>query len=97
MGSYWGFFVCLSFLTHGIGVESELQLSACTTATAKPDPSHICDLHRSSRQCQIFSSLGKARDRTRLLIDTSQVLNPVSHNRNSRKLLLNGAEFSFAR
>ena len=33
----------------GLGVESELQLPAYTTAT--PDLSHICDLHRSLQQC----------------------------------------------
>ena len=27
-----------------LGIESELQLPAYTTATAMPDPSHICDL-----------------------------------------------------
>ena len=32
-----------------LGVElEELQLPAYTTATATPDPSHICDLHHSS-------------------------------------------------
>ena len=29
------------------GGESELKPLACTTATATPDPSHICDLHYS--------------------------------------------------
>ena len=28
----------------GLEVESELQLPACTTATATPDKSHSCDL-----------------------------------------------------
>ena len=28
-----------------LGVKSELQLLAYTTATAKPDPSHICNLN----------------------------------------------------
>ena len=32
----------------GPGVESELQLPACTTATATRDLTHICDLHHSS-------------------------------------------------
>ena len=31
-----------------LGVELELQLPAHITATAMPDPSHICDLHHSS-------------------------------------------------
>ena len=33
-----------------LGVKSDLQLLAYTTATATPDPSHICDLCRSLRQ-----------------------------------------------
>ena len=36
-----------------LGVQSELQLLACTRATAPPDLSCICDLHHSSWQCQI--------------------------------------------
>ena len=36
-----------------VGVKSELQLPAYTTATATPDPSHVCDLHHSSWQCWI--------------------------------------------
>ena len=38
-----------------LGVESELQLPAYTTAIAMWDPSFICDLHRSSWQCRILS------------------------------------------
>ena len=63
-----------------LGVESELQLLAYTIAMAMLDPSHICDLHLSLQQCQILNLLSKARDRTLILIDTSQVLNPLSHN-----------------
>ena len=37
-----------------LGVEVELQLPAYVKATATPDPSHICDLHHSSQQCQIL-------------------------------------------
>ena len=33
-----------------LGVELELQLPVYTTATAMPDPSHVCDLHHSSPQ-----------------------------------------------
>ena len=32
------------------------------TATALPDRSPTCDLHHSSRQCQILNPLNKARD-----------------------------------
>ena len=66
-----------------LGVESELQLPAYTAATATPDPSRICDLHPSSRQLQILNPLNEARDRTRMLMDTSWVLTPLSHNGNS--------------
>ena len=45
-----------------LGVEWELPLPA--TATATPDPSHIWDLHHSSRQHWILNPLSKARDRT---------------------------------
>ena len=43
-----------------LGVKSELQLSAYAKAAAMPDPSHICDLHHSSRQHQILSLLSEA-------------------------------------
>ena len=39
-----------------LGVESELQLLAYTTATATPDPSHICNLHHSSQKCWILAA-----------------------------------------
>ena len=35
-----------------------------------PDPSHICDLHQSSRQHQVLNPVRKARDRTHILTDT---------------------------
>ena len=42
-------------------VESELQLSAYTTATATPDLSYIYDLHHNSQQLQILNPLSEAR------------------------------------
>ena len=57
-----------------LGVELELQVLAYTTATATQDPSHICNLHHNSEQCQILNPLSKARDRTHILMDTSQIL-----------------------
>ena len=36
-------------------VKLELRLPAYTTATATPDPSCICDLHGSPRQCQVLN------------------------------------------
>ena len=56
-----------------LGVKSELQLPAYTTATATQDLSSICDLHHSSWQCQILNPLSEARDRTYVLMDTSQI------------------------
>ena len=56
-----------------LGVQSELQLPAYTTATATPDPSHVCDLHHCSQQCRILNPLSKARNWICILIDTSQI------------------------
>ena len=56
-----------------LGVESELQLPATATATATQNPSHIRDLHHSSRQRRILDPLSKDRDGTRILMDTDQV------------------------
>ena len=54
-------------------VESELQLSAYTTATAMLDLSHFCDLYHSSPQRQILNLLSKARGRTHNLMVPSQI------------------------
>ena len=51
-----------------LGAESELQLPAYTTATATLDLSLICNL-----QCRILNPLSEARDRTRVLMDTSRI------------------------
>ena len=56
-----------------LGIESELQPLAYTTATATPDPSYICNLHHSSRQCQILNPLRETRDQTCILMDPSQI------------------------
>ena len=56
-----------------LGVELELELAAYTTATATRDPRHVCDPHHSLQQCQILDPLSEARDRTFILMDTSQV------------------------
>ena len=65
-------FLCLQ-LRHvevpRLGVESELQLPAYGTATATWDPSRVCNL------C--------FRDRTRILVDTSWVLNLLCHSGSS--------------
>ena len=51
-----------------LGVKSELQLLAYTTATATPDLSIIYDLHHSSRKCWILNPLSKARDQTPIVL-----------------------------
>ena len=61
-----------------LGVESELQLSAYTTATALQDPSPICDLHRSFWQHRILNPLSGARDGTRNLMVTSWICFPFT-------------------
>ena len=57
-----------------LGIKSELQLPATTTATgtatAMPDPSCIFDLHHSSQLHQILKPLSEARDLTHILMDT---------------------------
>ena len=65
------------------GVESELQLPAYTTATAMLDLSCVLDLHHNPWQCRILNPRSEARDRTCILMETSRVCNPLSHNRNS--------------
>ena len=56
-----------------LGVQSELQLPAYTTATATSDLSCVCDLRHSSQQCRILNQLSKARGQTHVLMDTSQI------------------------
>ena len=64
-----------------LGAAPELQLLATATATATWDPSNVCDLHHSSWQCPIPKPLSKAMDRTHVLMDTSQILNSLSHDK----------------
>ena len=54
-----------------LGVRSELQLLAYTTA--KPDSSHIFNLHHSLWCHRILNHLSGARDRTHILMDTSRL------------------------
>ena len=56
-----------------LGVKSELELTTYATATARPDPSHICSLHQSSPQPQILNTLREARDWTHNLMAPSQI------------------------
>ena len=54
------------------GIKSP-ELPACATATATRDPSCVCNLYHSSWQCWTPDPLSKARDRTCILMDTSQI------------------------
>ena len=56
-----------------LGIKQELQLPAYTPATAMRDLSRIYDLLHSTRQRRILDPLNKARDRSHILRDTSQV------------------------
>ena len=62
-----------------LGVESQLQLPGYATAIATQDPSHVCSLLHGSRQRWILNPLSEARDQTCILMDTSRILNPLSH------------------
>ena len=53
-----------------LGVESELQLQAYTTATATLDLSCICDLCHNSQHHLILNPVIKARDWTHILTDS---------------------------
>ena len=74
-----------------LGVKLELQLPAYTTATAMPDPRHICELHCSLQQCQILNPLTEARDQNRVLMDTSLVCYCWAKTGTSNRFLVYGA------
>ena len=56
-----------------LGVESELWLPACATATATWDSSCFCDPHHSSRQCPMLNPLSEARNWTQSLMVPSWI------------------------
>ena len=56
-----------------LGVESELQISACATATATQDLTRVFKLHHSSQQPPILNPLSEARNQTHILMDINQV------------------------
>ena len=88
---FFFFFLLFFFLAEACGIsnarhqigESELQLPGYSTATATWSLSYICNLHYSSRQHRIINPLSEARDQIHILMDTSRVYNPLSHNGNS--------------
>ena len=48
------------------------------------DPSRFCNLPHSSWQHQVLNPVSGARDRIHILMGISQVLNPLSHDGNSK-------------
>ena len=62
-----------SHLCHVEVPKLEVKLQLYATATATPNPSHVCDLHHSSPQCQIFYPQRGARDWTCIHMDISGV------------------------
>jgi len=74
---FFNFFIIFCFLgphlQHMEVPRLELQLLACTRATATPDLSRVCDLYHSSRQLQILNPLSEARDQTLNLMLPSRI------------------------
>ena len=76
---------------HGSSQAEGLEVGGqIKTATASLHHSHSptrSKLHlqtnHNSRQCQILNPLREARDQTHILVDTSWVHNPLSHNGHS--------------
>ena len=62
-------------------IKLEVQLLACAIVTQ--DPNHICNLRCSLWHHRILNPMSEAREETHVLMDTSWVLNPLSHNGNS--------------
>ena len=56
-----------------LGVQSELQFPAYTTAIAMQDLSHVCDIHPTLWQGRILNPLSEARGQTHILMDPSRV------------------------
>ena len=72
-----------AFGSSRLGVRSELQLPAHTTATVTWDPSTICNLCLSSWQCQILnpeSEQGQGSHPHPHGPMPCRILNPLSHN-----------------
>ena len=65
-----------------LGVKLELQLLTYTTATATPDQAASATYTAALCNTRSFNPLS---DQTRILMDTSWVCNPLSHNGNSHR------------
>ena len=92
LSPFFFFFLLGLYLWHmevaRLGVKSEPQLPAYATAITTPYPRCIWDLCNSWRQHRILNLLSEARDRTCILMYTSWILNPLSHNGNSGTVAL---------
>ena len=62
-----------AFSVPRLGVKLELQLLAYSTATVKPDSSHVGNIQHRSWQHRIPDPLSKSKDRTHILMDTSWI------------------------
>ena len=63
----------MAYGSSQLGLEVELQPLAYTTATATQDLSRVCSLYHSTCKHWILNPLSKARDRTCVLMDASQI------------------------
>ena len=79
-----------------LGIKSELQLLAYALASAMPELSHIHDLCHSLQEHQILNPLSNARDQTCILLDTSQILNLLSHNGSSKSHIFDSLKIIFS-
>ena len=69
-----------------LGVESELQMLAYATASATQDLSSVCDLHQSSRQCQILNPTDRGQESNLHPHGYQLDLFPLFHEANSLKV-----------
>ena len=66
-----------------LGGDSELPLVAYTTATQHQIQAASATYTEALGNAGSFNPLGRVRDQTSILMDTSWVRNPLSHNGNS--------------
>ena len=78
-----------------LGIELKLHLPAYIIATATPDPSYVCDLHCSWRQCRIINPLKPGIKPTSSWILVR--LFSLSHNGNSKASFKRSADTELGR
>ena len=68
-----------SYRQTGLGyAKCPIGATAYTTAIAMQDPSRVCNLHYSSRQCRMLNPLSEARDQTHNLMVPSLIPFPCT-------------------